>query len=152
MPMCIGMAVGDLILSRLRTCWAHPSPSATGSEARYITCPRYGLFCGKLDAWLAVGGLDSAPTLGGRYPWPRCCISSIALAPPARRGYARAASEMLLLLVSVRPSYSVDDLVQTHRDYLRGVRSEGEQAVHRHLEHSTRQIQPRSTAVGDVHR
>jgi hypothetical protein len=59
---------------------------------------------------------------------------------------------MLLLLVSVRPSYSVDDLVQTHRDYLRGVRSEGEQAVHRHLVHSTRQIQPRSTAVGDVHR
>jgi hypothetical protein len=51
---------------------------------------------------------------------------------------------MLLLLVNLRPTYSAEEVANDHRDYLREVQADGENAVRRHLDHGSQQISPRS--------
>lgn len=60
--------------------------------------------------------------------------------PRVAEAYARLDSELLLLLVHVRPAYSVPDLVAEHDDYLQRVQREGPQAVRAHLDHATRAV------------
>lgn len=66
----------------------------------------------------------------------------VAAAGSARvtEAHARLDSEMLLLLVHVRPAYSLDDLVAEHAAYLDLVQRDGPDAVRRHLDHATRAI------------
>ncbi|GAB3994836.1 GntR family transcriptional regulator [Nocardioides marmoraquaticus] len=66
----------------------------------------------------------------------------VAAAGSARitEAHARLDSEMLLLLVHVRPAYSLDSLVDEHVDHLRRVQRDGPAAVRRHLDHATRAI------------
>jgi len=54
--------------------------------------------------------------------------------------HARLDSEMLLLLVHVRPAYSLGELVDEHVRYLEEVQRDGPDAVRRHLDHATRAI------------
>lgn len=51
----------------------------------------------------------------------------------------------MLLLVNLRPTYSAEEVASDHRDYLRQIPSDGEDAVRRHLDHGTKQISPRSS-------
>lgn len=66
----------------------------------------------------------------------------VAAAGAARIGeeHARLDSEMLLLLVHVRPAYTLDGLVEEHAAYLDEVQRAGPDAVRRHLDHATRAI------------
>lgn len=94
--------------------------------------------------------------VGSAHPgdWPRVTAAHagghravVATASSSRiqDAYAQLDSEMLLLLVNLRPTYSAEEVVDDHRDYLRQIQIDGEKAVRRHLAHGTRQIWPRSS-------
>lgn len=124
---------------------------ALESEAVRLTRERHG------TAWPAgvVGPVEEAleelARVGRARPddWPALAGAHAdvhqAVVDTARSGrlsatHARLRSELLLVLVHVRPAYSPDSLVVEHRDHLARVQEQGEQAVRAHLEHSTELI------------
>lgn len=83
------------------------------------------------------------PALAAAHAAVHRAVVSAAASPRIEQAYALLDSEMLLLLVHMRPSYSARDLVEEHRSYLRAVMTDGERAARRHIEHGTTQIRPR---------
>ncbi|WP_218041391.1 GntR family transcriptional regulator [Acrocarpospora macrocephala] len=71
-------------------------------------------------------------------------LVATAGSPRIEEAYARLDSEMLLLLVNLRPTYSAEEVANDHRAFLNEVQVDGESAVRRHLDHGTQQIWPRS--------
>lgn len=79
-------------------------------------------------------------------PWPEVAAAhaevhtalvTAAGNPRITDAYRRLHSELLLLLVHVRPEYTVAGLVAEHERYLDDVQRRGVDAVREHLEHST---------------
>jgi DNA-binding GntR family transcriptional regulator len=102
--------------------------------------------------------------VGSAYPgnWPvvaaahagvHRAVVATAASPRIEEAYARLDSEMLLLLVNLRPTYSAKEVVNDHRAYLHQVQADGAKAVRRHLDHGAQQIWPRSArgAAGMPH-
>ena len=81
------------------------------------------------DDWLAVAGAHAAV---------HRALVAAADSPRLLEAHDRLDSELLLLLVHVRPDYTVAGLVGEHEAYLERVQRDGARAVRRHLEHSTR--------------
>ena len=73
-------------------------------------------------------------------------VLAASRSPRIEESYAQLDSEMLLLLVHLRPGYLARLVVGDHRGYLREAQAEGERAVRRHIDHGTRQITPRGSA------
>ena len=87
---------------------------------------------------------DDWPAVAAAHASVHRAIVAAADSPRIEEAYARLDSEMLLLVVNLRPSYSAVQVVSDHQDYLRRLQNDGEQAVHRHLDAGTEQIWPRS--------
>ncbi|SDS00711.1 DNA-binding transcriptional regulator, GntR family [Nocardioides scoriae] len=83
---------------------------------------------------------DDWPAVAAAHAAVHAALVAAAGSPRVTEAHDRLHAEMLLLLVHVRPAYDVARLVAEHDDYLAQVQVEGEPAVRRHLEHSTRLI------------
>lgn len=77
------------------------------------------------------------PTVAAAHAAVHTALVAAAGSPRITDAYARLDSEMSLLLVHLRPSYTVDGLVCDHEDYLDAVQRDGEIAVRDHLASST---------------
>ena len=89
-----------------------------------------------------MGGLSSPsgddwPDVAAAHAAVHTALVAAAGSPRISEAYARLHSEMLLLLVHLRPGYTVAGLVAGHRTYLRAVQRVGERAVRDHLDEST---------------
>ena len=94
------------------------------------------------DAIAAMGGLigrsgDDWPDVAAAHAAVHTALVAAAGSPRISEAYARLHSEMLLLLVHLRPGYTVAGLVAGHRTYLQAVQRVGERAVRDHLDEST---------------
>ncbi|RKR13772.1 GntR family transcriptional regulator [Arthrobacter oryzae] len=129
---------------------------ALEAEAVRLACARYG------QSWpdevtapvrAAMAELESTareharnwPVVAAAHAGVHRAIVAAANSPRLQEAYARLDSEMLLLLVNLRPNYSAEEVANDHRDYLRQIQADGEGAVRRHLDHGTQQISPRSS-------
>lgn len=93
---------------------------------------------------VAAAHPDDWPVVAAAHAAVHRAIVASAGSPRIEEAYARLDSEMLLLVVNLRPTYSAKEVVGDHRTYLDEVQADGEKAVHRHLDHGSRQIWPRS--------
>lgn len=93
---------------------------------------------------------DDWPVVAAAHAAVHRAIVATAGSPRIQDAYARLDSEMLLLLVNLRPTYSAEEVVNDHRAYLHQVQADGEAAVRNHLDHGTRQIWPRSARSIDA--
>lgn len=98
---------------------------------------------------VADTGSADWPVLAAAHAAVHRAIVATAESPRIEETYARLDSEMMLLVVNLRPSYSAEEVINDHRDYLRQVQLDGEVAVRRHLDHGTEQIWPRSARLTD---
>ncbi len=64
-------------------------------------------------------------------------IVAAARSPRLTETYRSLHTEMLLVLVHLRPRYRAEALVAEHRGYLRLIQSVGEDAVRAHVDHAT---------------
>lgn len=86
---------------------------------------------------LAEASPDDWPGLARAHAAVHRAIVAAAQSPRIEETYALLDSEMLLLLVNMRPTYSAHDLVAEHRAYLDEVAQEGADAVRRHIDGGT---------------
>lgn len=129
---------------------------ASEAEAARLTRQRHG------DKWpevitapiqAAVGELERAardspddwPLVAAAHAAVQRAIVAAAGSPRIEESYARLDSEMLLLLVNLRPDYSTEEVANDHHDYLLQLQADGEAAVRKHPSHGTQQIWPRSS-------
>lgn len=98
---------------------------------------------------LSVSRPDDWPVLAAAHAGVHRSIVAAASSPRVEEAYARLDSEMLLLLVNMRPTYSAAKLVEAHRDYLHQVQADGPDAVRRHLAEGTLQVWPRTAHSAD---
>lgn len=130
--------------------------AALESEAVRLTRLRYG------GSWpaevtesirVAIHDLEAAaatdaddwPAIARAHAAVHRAIVDSAHSPRISETYAQLDSEMLLLLVNLRPNYSAREVVGDHLDYLRQLQDAGEDAVHRHLDAGLLQIRPKPT-------
>lgn len=92
---------------------------------------------------------DDWPAVAVAHAGVHRAIVASADSPRIEEAYARLDSEMLLLLINLRPTYSAEEVAADHRSYLDQVQHDGEDAVHHHLEHGIQQISPRSARAAD---
>jgi DNA-binding GntR family transcriptional regulator len=85
------------------------------------------------------------PVVAAAHAGVHRAIVATANSPRLQEAYARLESEMLLLLVNLGPTYSAEEVANDHRDYLREIQADGDDAVRRHLDHGSQQISPRSS-------
>ncbi|WP_139983455.1 GntR family transcriptional regulator [Nocardioides litoris] len=92
-----------------------------------------------LDA-LAAEPDDDWPAVARAHASVHRTLVAAAGSPRITAAHDRLDAELLLVLVQVRPAYTVAGLVREHRSYLAAVQRDGPDAVRRHLAHSTRLI------------
>jgi len=80
---------------------------------------------------------DDWPSLARAHAAVHRAIVAASRSPRIEETYALLDSEMLLLLVNMRPTYAAADLVSEHRAYLREAAEEGPDAVRRHIDGGT---------------
>lgn len=96
---------------------------------------------GPVDAAIAhMGAQADWPQVAAAHAQVHRALVEAAQSTRVAEAYARLDSELLLLLVHVRPAYSVPDLVAEHREYLARVQRDGPPAVRAHLDHATRTV------------
>lgn len=100
----------------------------------------------------AIGGLGRVdetdwPAVATAHAGVHRAVVAAAGNPRLDEAYARLDSELLLLLVHLRPEYSRAGLVAGHRAYLARIRTHGESAVRDHLAESTKLLQERWTKL-----
>lgn len=83
------------------------------------------------------------PSVAAAHAGVHRAVVAAAGNPRFDEAYARLDSELLLLLVHLRPQYSRAGLVAQHRAHLEDIRAVGEPAVRDHLAASTRLLQER---------
>lgn len=121
---------------------------ALESEAVRISRERHGTVWPRQVTAPVVAAIGELARVGESLPgdWPAVAVAHAgvhqALVDTAGSGrlsaaHARLRSELLLVLVHVRPAYSVDALVAEHVDHLVQVQEQGERAVRAHLAHAT---------------
>ncbi|SCX55129.1 DNA-binding transcriptional regulator, GntR family [Klenkia marina] len=86
---------------------------------------------------LAAAPADDWPAVATAHAQVHLALVSAAGSPRISQVYARLHSEVLLLLVHVRPAYDVAALAAEHTAYLDDVQRRGAAAVREHLGHST---------------
>lgn len=84
------------------------------------------------------------PALAAAHGGVHRAVVAAAGSPRLAEAYAQLDSETLLLLVNLRPTYSAQELVRAHHEYLQGVVDDGEAAVRRHLDYGVAQVAPRA--------
>jgi len=77
------------------------------------------------------------PTVATAHAAVHTALVAAAGSPRITEAYARLHSEVLLLLVHVRPAYDVPSLAAEHADHLEQVQRRGPDAVREHLAAST---------------
>lgn len=80
---------------------------------------------------------DDWPVVATAHAAVHTALVAAAGSPRITEAYTRLHSEVLLLLVHVRPAYDVAALAAEHDGYLDAVQRHGADAVRAHLEHST---------------
>ncbi|GAB2465061.1 GntR family transcriptional regulator [Jatrophihabitans fulvus] len=87
-----------------------------------------------------AGGVDDWPAVAAAHAEIHTALVAASGSVRISEAYRRLHSEMLLLLVQVRPDYTVAGLVTEHERYLDDVQRRGTPAVREHLDHSTELI------------
>ena len=85
------------------------------------------------------------PVLAAAHAGVHRAVVAASQSPRLIEAYAGLDSEMLLLLVNLRPTYSANELLRVHREYVEAVVSVGESAVRQHLDYGVQQLSPRSS-------
>jgi DNA-binding GntR family transcriptional regulator len=128
---------------------------ALEAEAVRLTRERYGTswpdeltapYQQALQELVRVAGTspDDWPRVAAAHAAVHRALVAMARSPRIEEAYARLDSEMLLLLVNLRPSHSAKVVADDHLTFLQEVQAEGESAVRHHLDHGALQFLPRS--------
>nr|WP_272917564.1 FCD domain-containing protein [Nocardioides flavescens] len=80
---------------------------------------------------------DDWPAVAAAHAAVHRSLVAAAGSPRITDAHDRLDAELLLVLVHVRPAYSVTGLVAEHATYVESVQRDGGGAVRAHLEHST---------------
>jgi len=83
---------------------------------------------------------DDWPAVAAAHAAVHRTLVAAAGSPRITDAHDRLDAELLLVLVHVRPAYSVAELVAEHAAYVEDVQRDGGGAVRAHLEHSTRLV------------
>lgn len=94
---------------------------------------------------------DDWPAVAAAHARVHRRLVAAAASPRIAEAHDRLDAELLLVLVHVRPTYSVAGLVEEHAAYVEQVQLEGGGAVCRHLDHSTGLILE-ARRIGDLSR
>lgn len=94
------------------------------------------------EAVARMGRVDPAdwPAVAAAHAEVHQRLVAAARSPRLTEAHDQLGSELLLLLVHVRPAYTLAGLVDEHRSYLAEVQRRGPDAVRRHLDHATSTI------------